>query len=81
MVLKKQKNANTAPADLPELLAYARFKEHQKHEQRYVGKYFKSTPTRLQLNYRCNDDAKEKMVDTLMKIHNSVLFSLPYLWF
>ena len=48
-----------------------RFKEHQKHEQRYVGKYFKAKPTRLQLNYRCSDDAKEKMVDTLMKIHNS----------
>jgi hypothetical protein len=70
-VLQKQKNANTVPDNLPELLAYARFKEHQKHEQRYVGKYFKSTPTRLQLNYRCSDDAKEKMVDTLMKIHNS----------
>ena len=70
-VLKKQKNANTAPTDLPELLAYARFKEHQKHEQRYVGKYFKSKPTRLQLNYHCSDDAKEKLVNTLMKIHNS----------
>jgi Fe-Mn family superoxide dismutase len=70
-VLKKQKNANTTPTNLPELLAYARFKEHQKHEQRYVGKYFKAKPTRLQLNYHCSDDAKEKLVNTLMKIHNS----------
>jgi Fe-Mn family superoxide dismutase len=70
-ILRKQKNANKVPENLPNLLAYARYKEHQKHENRFVGKYFKHKKTKLQLNYRCSDDAKEKLIDTLMKIHNN----------
>ena len=70
-VLKKQKNSSTPPSNLEELLAYARFKEHEKHESRFTDtKYFKKKSTKLQLNYNCGDDVKEKIIDTLLKIHN-----------
>jgi Fe-Mn family superoxide dismutase len=69
-VLKKQKNTTKVPDNLEDLLAYARYKEHQKYEDRFVGRYFNKKATKLQLNYHCSDDAKEKLIDTLMKIHN-----------
>ena len=48
----------------------ARYLEHQKYENRFVGDFFNKKSTRLQLNYACSDDAKEKLFDTLVKIQS-----------
>jgi hypothetical protein len=73
-VLKKQKNASLPPPNLEQLLSYARFKEHEKHENKYTDtEFFKKKSTKLQLKYSCGDDVKEKMVESLMKIKNEEL--------
>jgi Fe-Mn family superoxide dismutase len=73
-VLKKQKNASLPPPNLEALLSYARFKEHEKHENKYTNtEFFKKKATKLQLNYHCGDDVKEKMIESLMKIKNKEL--------
>lgn len=69
-ILSKLKNTTKVPEDIEGLLAYARQKEFSKYENRFVGPYFEYNPTKLQLNYHCSDDAKEKLIDTLMKIHD-----------
>jgi Fe-Mn family superoxide dismutase len=69
-ILRKQKNTKSIPSNTEDLLAAARAKEYDKYERRFEGKHFKRKPTRLQLNYHCSDDAKEKLIDTLLKIHN-----------
>tara|TARA_R110000868_G_scaffold307071_4_gene568555 strand:- start:159 stop:2336 length:2178 start_codon:yes stop_codon:yes gene_type:complete len=69
-VLKKQKNTSIAPENLDSLLRNARYLEHQKYESRFVGDFFDKKSTRLQLNYSCSDDAKEKLFDTLVKIQS-----------
>ena len=69
-VLKKQKNTSIAPENLDSLLRNARYLEHQKYENRFVGDFFDKKSTRLQLNYACSDDAKEKLFDTLVKIQS-----------
>jgi Fe-Mn family superoxide dismutase len=69
-ILLKQKNTTKVPENLDDLLAYGREKEYSKYEKRFVGKHFNFKPTRLQLNYSCGDDAKEKLIDTLLKVHN-----------
>jgi len=69
-VLKKQKNTSIAPENLDSLLRNARYLEHQKYENRFVGDFFNKKSTRLQLNYACSDDAKEKLFDTLVKIQS-----------
>ena len=69
-ILSKLRNTTKVPEDLEGLLAYARQKEFSKYENRFVGPYFEYNPTKLQLNYHCSDDAKEKLIDTLMKIHD-----------
>jgi Fe-Mn family superoxide dismutase len=73
-VLKKQKDASLPPPNLEALLSYARFKEHEKHENKYTDtEFFKKKATKLQLNYHCGDDVKEKMIESLMKIKNEEL--------
>jgi Fe-Mn family superoxide dismutase len=69
-ILRKQKNTKSIPNDTEDLLRAARAKEYAKYEKRFEGKHFKKKSTRLQLNYHCSDDAKEKLVDTLLKVHN-----------
>jgi len=69
-VLRKQKNTKSIPSNTEDLLAAARAKEYAKYEKRFEGKHFKKKSTRLQLNYHCSDDAKEKLVDTLLRVHN-----------
>jgi hypothetical protein len=71
-VLRKQKNTKSIPSNTEDLLAAARAKEYAKYEKRFEGKHFKKKSTRLQLNYHCSDDAKEKLVDTLLKVHNKI---------
>jgi len=69
-ILNKQKYSTTIPNDIEGLLAYARQKEHSKYENSFVGNYFEKNPTKLQLNYRCSDDAKETLIELLKKIHS-----------
>lgn len=69
-ILLKQKNTSTIPNDIEGLLAYARQKEHSKYEKRFVGSYFKKRPTKLQIDYKCSDNAKETLIDVLKKIHS-----------
>jgi Fe-Mn family superoxide dismutase len=69
-VLKSLKNSNQVPETLDDLLAYIRAFEHQKYEQSYEGDDFDLTRTKLQLNYRCSDDQKEKFFESLTSIKN-----------
>ena len=68
--LNKFRNSTIVPNNISDITDTAKFKEYQKYEKRFEGKFFKSKPTSLRLNYHCSDDAKEKLIDTLMKIHN-----------
>jgi Fe-Mn family superoxide dismutase len=69
-ILTKQRYSSTIPNDIEGLLAYARQKEHSKYEDRFSGEYFEKKPTKLQLDYRCSDDAKETLIDVLKKVHS-----------
>jgi hypothetical protein len=69
-ILRKQKNSSTTPDDLEGLLAYGRQKEHSKYEQKFVGDYFDKKSTKLQLDYNCSDNAKEKLIDIIKKVHS-----------
>jgi Fe-Mn family superoxide dismutase len=69
-ILNKQRYSSTIPNNIEGLLAYARQKEHSKYEDRFSGEYFEKKPTKLQLDYKCSDDAKEKLIDVLKKIHS-----------
>ena len=79
-ILNKQRYVTTIPNDIEGLLAYARQKEHSKYEDRFVGDYFEKNQTKLQLNYKCSDDAKETLIDLLKKIHSGTE-SLNYTFF
>jgi hypothetical protein len=67
-VLNKQKNTKEIPKDVEELLKQARYLEHQKYEDRFVGDYFDKKGTFLRLNYNCGDDAKDTLFDILTKV-------------
>jgi hypothetical protein len=69
-ILNKQRYSTTIPNDIEGLLAYARQKEHSKYEDRFSGEYFEKKPTKLQLDYKCSDDAKETLIDVLKKVHS-----------
>jgi hypothetical protein len=69
-ILNKQRYTTTIPNDIEGLLAYARQKEHSKYEDRFSGEYFEKNLTKLQLDYKCSDDAKETLIDLLRKIHS-----------
>jgi hypothetical protein len=69
-ILNKQRYSTSIPNDIEGLLAYARQKEHSKYEDRFAGEYFEKKPTKLQLDYKCSDDAKETLIDVLKKIHS-----------
>ena len=69
-ILNKQRYSSTIPKDIEGLLAYARQKEHSKYEDRFHGEYFEKKPTKLQLDYKCSDDAKEKLIDILQLVHS-----------
>jgi hypothetical protein len=67
-VLNKQRNTKEIPKDFEELLKQARYLEHQKYEDRFVGNYFDKKGTFLRLNYNCGDDAKDTLFDILTKV-------------
>ena len=67
-ILNKQRNSNTIPNNLEELLSQVRMLEHQKYEQRFLGDYFDKKSTFLKLDYRCDDDAKDTLFKLLTKI-------------
>jgi hypothetical protein len=67
-VLNKQRNTKEIPKDFEELLKQARYLEHQKYEERFVGDYFDKKGTFLRLNYNCGDDAKDTLFTILTKI-------------
>jgi hypothetical protein len=69
-ILNKQRRSNKIPEDIEGLLAYARQKEHSKYEDRFSGDYFGKKQTKLQLDYKCSDNAKETLMDTLRKVHS-----------
>jgi len=68
--LNKFRNSKIVPNNITDITDTARLKEYQKYEKRFHGKFFKAKPTSLRLNYHCSDDAKEKLIDSLIKIHN-----------
>jgi len=61
---------NILPNTLEELLSYIRAFQHQEYEKSYEGDDFESTPKKLQLNYKCSDDQKEKFFESLQEIKN-----------
>jgi hypothetical protein len=67
-ILNKQKNTKEIPKDVEELLKQARYLEHQKYEDRFVGDYFDKKGTFLRLNYNCGDDAKDTLFEILTKV-------------
>jgi hypothetical protein len=67
-VLNKQRNTKEMPKDIEELLKQARYLEHQKYEERFVGDYFDKKGTFLKLNYNCGDDAKDTLFTILTKV-------------
>lgn len=68
-VLRQFKNKNIIPKDLEAMLDYIRYKEHEKHELRFTDTpYFTKKATKLELNYNCGDNAKDKIIETLHKI-------------
>jgi hypothetical protein len=67
-ILNKQRNTKEIPKDVEELLKQARYLEHQKYEDRFVGDYFDKKGTFLRLNYNCGDDAKDTLFDILTKV-------------
>jgi hypothetical protein len=67
-ILNKQKNTKEIPKDVEELLKQARYLEHQKYEDRFVGDYFDKKGTFLKLNYNCGDDAKDTLFTILTKV-------------
>lgn len=69
-ILKKQKNSTTIPNDLAGLLSYARQKEHSKYENKFVGDYFRSKPTKLELKYKCGKDIKGTLSSILQKVQS-----------
>jgi hypothetical protein len=66
--LNKQRNTKEIPKDFEELLKQARYLEHQKYEERFVGDYFDKKGTFLRLNYKCEDDAKDTLFTILTKV-------------
>ena len=70
-ILNKQRNSSTIPDNIEGLLAYAREKEHSKYEDRFVGDYFERKRTKLQLDYKCSDDAKGTLIDILKQVHSN----------
>ena len=79
-ILTKQRYSTTIPKDIEGLLAYARQKEHSKYEDRFSGEYFEKKPTKLQLDYKCSDDAKETLIDVLKQVHSGTE-TLDYTFF
>jgi Fe-Mn family superoxide dismutase len=79
-ILTKQRRSNKIPEDIEGLLAYARQKEHSKYEDRFSGDYFGKKQTKLQLDYKCSDNAKETLMDMLRKV-NSGEEALDYTFF
>lgn len=69
-VLKKQKRTKTPPKNLVDLLATARYLEHEKYEKRFEGKHFEKHQTSLRLDYKCGDDAKERLFEILLQVNN-----------
>ena len=69
-ILKRQRKSSNIPNDLEGLLAYARQKEHAKFEQRFVGDYFRSKPTKLELKYKCSSDVKGTLGDILKRVQS-----------
>ena len=79
-ILTKQRYSTSIPKDIEGLLAYARQKEHSKYEDRFSGEYFEKKPTKLQLDYKCSDDAKETLIDVLKQVHSGTE-TLDYTFF
>jgi hypothetical protein len=67
-VLNKQRNTKEIPKNFEELLKQARYLEHQKYEEKFVGDYFDKKGTFLRLNYNCGDDAKDTLFTILTKV-------------
>jgi hypothetical protein len=67
-ILNRQRNSNTIPNNLEDLLDQARSLEHQKYEKRFVGDYFDKNTTSLKLDYKCDDDAKDTLFTLLTKV-------------
>lgn len=64
----KQRNVKDVPKNIDDLLRNARYLEHQNFERRFQGDNFEKKSTRLQLNYRCGDDAKDTLFQILTKV-------------
>jgi hypothetical protein len=67
-VLNKQRNTKEIPKNFEELLKQAKYLEHQKYEEKFVGDYFDKKGTFLRLNYNCGDDAKDTLFTILTKV-------------
>ncbi len=67
-ILQKQKNAKNIVTDVQGLVDMAKELEYTSYEKSFVGKHFKPQPTKLMLNYRCGDDAKERLFTILTQI-------------
>jgi len=67
-IMKELKKVSVAPDTLDDLLSLIRAIGHQEYEKSFEGEDFYHRPKKLQLNYKCSDDQKEKFFESLQSI-------------
>jgi len=79
-IIKSLKKTSVVPDTIDELVSYVRSLSHQEYEKSFEGDDFLYKPTKLQLNYRCSDDQKQKFFETLQSVKSEKL-SLDFFFF
>lgn len=67
-IMKELKKVSVAPDTIDDLLSLIRAIGHQEYEKSFEGEDFYHRPKKLQLNYKCSDDQKEKFFESLQSI-------------
>ena len=79
-IIKSLKKTSVVPDTIDELVSYVRSLSHQEYEKSFEGDDFSYKPTKLQLDYRCSDDQKQKFFETLQSVKSEKL-SLDFFFF
>ena len=67
-IIKELKKVSVVPNTIDDLLSLIRAIGHQEYEKSFEGEDFYHKPKKLQLNYKCSDDQKEKFFESLQSI-------------
>jgi Fe-Mn family superoxide dismutase len=67
-IMKELKKVSVVPDTIDDLLSLIRAIGHQEYEKSFEGEDFYHRPKKLQLNYKCSDDQKEKFFESLQSI-------------